>query len=132
MTNPRTYIDDIEILTTGQLANYESIPSLAQSVSHITSVISQLKNRNEDICNNNTSEREEGPLDVMSSNPSGASKSYQLRRPGYIALTQLMISSENNIEECTSSLKENAFYLSSNENLSINLNASIIDSTQMP
>jgi hypothetical protein len=62
MTNPRTYIDDIEILTTGQLANYESSPSLAQSVSHIT-VISQLQKRNEDICNNNTSEREEGPFD---------------------------------------------------------------------
>jgi hypothetical protein len=46
-------------------------------------------------------------------------------------LTQLMISSENNIEECTPSLKENAFDLSYNENLGINLNATIIDSTHL-
>jgi hypothetical protein len=45
-----------------------------------------------------------------------------------IVLTQLMISSKISIEECTPSLKENAFDLSYNENLNINLNASIIDS----
>jgi hypothetical protein len=56
-------IDDIENLKTGQLTNYESIRFLAQSVSHITSVISQLQKRNEYICNNDITEHEEGPLD---------------------------------------------------------------------
>ena len=45
-------IDDIENLKTGQLINSESIRSLAQSVSHKTTVISQLHKRNEDIRNN--------------------------------------------------------------------------------
>jgi hypothetical protein len=119
--------DDIENLKAGQLANCESIRSQAQSESHITSVISQLQKRNEDIYNNDISEHEEGLLE----NVKQAEQANLTNSEDRIVLTQLMISSENNIEECSPSLKENAFDLSYNENLNTNLNASIIDSTHL-
>jgi hypothetical protein len=64
MTTHEPTTDDIESLKAGQLTNCESIRSLAQSVSHLTPVISQLQKRNEDIYNNDISEHEEGPLDT--------------------------------------------------------------------
>ncbi|CAB4042252.1 ATP-dependent DNA helicase PIF1 [Paramuricea clavata] len=111
--------DDIENLKAGQLANCESIRSLAQSVSHIASVISQFQKRNEGIYNKDISEHEEVPLEGVKQ----AEHANHANSEDPIVLTQLIISSENNIEECTPSLKENAFDLSYDENLNINLNA---------
>lgn len=126
-TERKRPIDDIENLKTGQLINCETIRSLAQAVSRITCVISQWQKRNEDICNNDIREHEEGPLeDVKQAEYANLNNSEDP-----IVLTQLMISSENNIEERAPSSKENAFDLSDNENLNINLNASINDSTHL-
>ena len=120
-------IDDIENLKVGQLTNCETIRSLAQSVSHINAVISQLQKRNEDICNNDIRKPEEGSLEHIKQ----AEHANFIISDDHIISTQLTSSRENNIEEYTPSLKENAFDLSHNENLNINLNASTNDSTHL-
>ena len=112
-------MDKIENLKTGQLNYCESVRSLAQSVSEITTIIFRLPKKNNDICLTNIREHGENPLDDVKQEEYVNS----VNSEDPIVPTNTMLLNVNNTEEGALLSNENALDLSSNENLDINLNA---------